>query len=151
KYIYTGFCDQACTTADLRSVSNPSTLYTTKQTKRDSAAGLWLWTESDVDGLGREVVSKSKGADGRGDHVISSIVDDQGRLARISIPHFTADGDPPNNLWTANQYDAMGRQTTEKAPSNAGTPIQTTVTYDDWKETVTDPKGYQKEFLYNGL
>src|SRR5206468_12842976 len=94
-----------------------------------------LWTESYIDGLGREYLSVRKGADSRGDVYIrtrtidQTLLDPSGNIiprvasAQTSIPYFASSRfapEPPSNLWAVKDLDALQRETMVRAPHYAG-------------------------------
>ncbi len=93
-----------------------------------------------VDGFGRVIQTRTRAEDNGGAvyAVRDTLYDKQGRVAKESLPYFSADVNKTsptsnNNLYTLYVYDAVGRAT--DIGNVFGT---TTIVYDDWYATTTD-------------
>ena len=148
---YFGFCDQACTASDVRSVPDPNHQYTRIETKQDETTNKWTWSERYQDGLGRNYVTKSMATDARGDILTQAVHDDRAKIRKVSIPYFSTSADPPANLWTLTEFDPVGRVRAIQAPSDVDNPIRSTMVHNDWTQTSIDPKDHRKDFRYNGF
>lgn len=104
-------------------------------------------SETFADRLGRPVQTRTWGYAG------SAIVTQQryesatGRLAQTSRPYFTG----VNPVWTTIGYDDLGRKTTITEPSSSGATQQSTISYNGYTATLTNPKQQTKTKRRNAL
>ncbi len=96
------------------------------------------------DGIGRLIQERTEAEDANYFSVRDIIYDKQGRVLQESLPYFstgttTTQKTANQKLYSVITYDALGRPL---AIANAvGT---TTIVYDDWTATTTDPNGHPK-------
>lgn len=113
----------------------------------DGSTGVDAWTY--LDGFGRPIQTRKRAEAADTYATADTAYDDRAQVLKTSLPYFstgTSRTSPTSDatLYTTYAYDPLKRPASE---TNAvGT---TSYAYDDWKTTVTDPRGSVKNLLHD--
>jgi RHS repeat-associated protein len=105
-----------------------------------------------VDGFGRQIQTKTEWEGADTYLTTGTVYDESGNVKHQHLPQLkTGNTYDPNfdetEPGTTNTYDALGRPTATTVPHGAGDIATTTTKYDRWTATVTDARGFKKDFI----